>query len=95
MIRQCFPSARLHASTQCSVNTPDGVNALKELGFKRIVVPREMSLDEIKEIREKQMSSLKCLFTAPFVCAFRGNVICRQCSAAEAETGGFVLNRAV
>lgn len=53
MIRQCFPSARLHASTQCSVNTPDGVNALKELGFKRIVVPREMSLDEIKEIREK------------------------------------------
>lgn len=53
MIRQCFPSARLHASTQCSVNTPDGVNALKELGFKRIVVPREMSLEEIKEIREK------------------------------------------
>lgn len=51
MIRRCFPSAKLHASTQCSVNTPDGFNALKELGFSRAVLPREMSLDEIREIR--------------------------------------------
>lgn len=53
MIKQYFPAARLHASTQCSVNTPDGVNALKQLGFSRVVVPREMSIEEIKEIRDK------------------------------------------
>ncbi|MFR5875405.1 MAG: peptidase U32 family protein [Eubacterium sp.] len=52
MIKHSFPSAKLHASTQCSVNTPDGFNALKELGFSRAVIPREMSLDEIKEIRK-------------------------------------------
>ena len=51
MIKHCFPSARLHASTQCSVATPDGFNRLKELGFCRAVLPREMSLDEIIEIR--------------------------------------------
>ncbi|MBQ7202881.1 MAG: U32 family peptidase [Eubacterium sp.] len=51
MIRECFPKAKLHASTQCSVNTPDGFAALQKMGFSRAVLPREMSLDEIKEIR--------------------------------------------
>ena len=51
MMRECFPEAKLHASTQCSVNTPDGFKALADDGFARAVIPREMSLDEIKEIR--------------------------------------------
>ena len=52
MMREHFPDIRLHASTQCSVNTPDGFRALEELGFCRAVIPREMSLEEIKEIRK-------------------------------------------
>lgn len=51
MIKSHFPEARLHASTQCSVNSPDGFKKLEELGFIRAVIPREMSLEEIKEIR--------------------------------------------
>lgn len=50
MIRNCFPGARLHASTQTSVMTPAGVAALEELGFSRVVLPREMSEQEIREI---------------------------------------------
>ncbi len=50
MLRSCFPSARLHASTQTSVMTPAGVAALKEQGFSRVVLPREMSESEIAEI---------------------------------------------
>lgn len=53
MIKKCFPTARLHASTQCSVATPDGFNKLKKLGFSRAVLPREMSIDEIIDIRNK------------------------------------------
>ena len=53
LIKRSFPSARLHASTQCSAATPDGFNRLKELGFCRAVLPREMSLDEIKDVRSK------------------------------------------
>lgn len=59
MIREHFPSARLHASTQCSVNTPDGFRALEELGFERAVIPREMSLEEIKEIRKSTNMELE------------------------------------
>lgn len=52
MIKEYFPNAKLHASTQCSVNTPDGFKALQGLGFSRAVLPREMSLEEINEIRK-------------------------------------------
>lgn len=52
MIRDCFPQAKIHASTQMSVMTPEGVSALKELGFSRAVLPREMTKSEIAEIRE-------------------------------------------
>lgn len=52
MIHEHFPTARLHASTQMSIMTPEGVEYAKQLGFSRVVLPREMSLDEIREIRE-------------------------------------------
>lgn len=44
------PALPLHASTQMSVQTLEGVNELYELGFKRVVLPREISADEIQEI---------------------------------------------
>lgn len=50
MMRTHFPSARLHASTQTSVMTPCGMKALKNMGFVRAVLPREMSAAEIEEI---------------------------------------------
>lgn len=50
MIRECFPQSRIHASTQMSIMTPSGVKAAKELGFSRVVLPREMSIEEINEI---------------------------------------------
>lgn len=59
MMKNHFPTAVLHASTQCSVNTPDGFKKLEELGFTRAVVPREMSLDEIKEIRNSTSFELE------------------------------------
>lgn len=52
MIKKSFPQARLHASTQMSIMTPKGVEALKELGFSRAVLPREMTAEEIFEIRK-------------------------------------------
>lgn len=52
MIREHFPQARLHGSTQMSIMTPAGAKAAEKMGFSRIVLPREMSLDEIKEIRQ-------------------------------------------
>lgn len=52
LIRKMVPDLPLHASTQLSVHTPYGVKALYEMGFERVVLSRELSLDEIKEIHE-------------------------------------------
>ena len=46
------PDLALHASTQMSVHTASGVKALYEQGFKRVVLAREMSRDEIKKAAE-------------------------------------------
>lgn len=52
MMRECFPDAKLHASTQTSVMTPAGAQALRDMGVSRLVLPREMTADEIAEIRK-------------------------------------------
>ena len=45
------PGLRLHASTQTGVHTPAGARALFGAGFARVVLARELSLSEIREIR--------------------------------------------
>ena len=52
LIRKTVPELPLHASTQLSVHTPYGVRALYEMGFERVVLSRELSLEEIKKIHE-------------------------------------------
>ncbi len=49
LARQIAPQLPLHASTQMSVHTASGVRALYEMGFKRVVLSREMSRDEIRQ----------------------------------------------
>ncbi len=49
LARQIAPQLALHASTQMSVHTAAGVRALYEAGFKRVVLAREMSREEILE----------------------------------------------
>lgn len=67
MIREHFPTARLHGSTQMSIMSPSGAKAAEQMGFKRIVLPREMSLDEIGEIRENTSLELE-LFVHGALC---------------------------
>lgn len=67
IIHTHFPTAKLHASTQCSVNSPEGFKALEKMGFVRAVIPREMSLDEIKEIRRSTDMELE-LFVHGALC---------------------------
>ena len=47
-----LPPIRLHASTQCDNRTPEHVAHLRDLGFKRVVLARELSIDEIRAIHK-------------------------------------------
>ena len=46
-LRACAPEMPLHASTQLACHTPEGVRRLRELGFSRVVLAREMTAEEI------------------------------------------------
>lgn len=58
-LRRAVPELRLHASTQLSVHTPEGVRALAALGFSRVCLSRELSLREISEIAERSPIELE------------------------------------
>ena len=52
IVKKMCPEMPLHASTQLSAHSLSGVKELERLGFKRVVLAREMSLKEIEHIRK-------------------------------------------
>ena len=53
------PKTEIHISVQSGITNYETANAFYELGAKRIVVARELSIDEIAEIRAKTPSDLQ------------------------------------
>ena len=51
-LKREFPDLPLHASTQMTVTGADGAALLKRMGAERVVLSRELNLDEIRRIRE-------------------------------------------
>jgi putative protease len=59
LAKKYAPDTDIHMSTQVGIVNYADANALYELGAKRIVTARELSLDEIKTIREKTNPDLE------------------------------------
>ena len=51
IVREKFPNLEIHASTQAHNHNDDGLSLLKNMGIKRAVLAREMTLEEIKNIK--------------------------------------------
>ena len=51
MCREFFPNLELHGSTQMNVESAAGVNMLSKAGLKRVVVARELGLEEVTHIK--------------------------------------------
>ncbi len=71
VIRTLCPTLPLHASTQMNIHTLEGVRMLESLGFKRVVLARELSLKEIQEI---------CRNTSMEIEVFAHGALCMSCS---------------
>ncbi len=52
LVQSKFPGFNIHASTQMAIHNLAGVKQLEQLGFKRVVLARELSITEIKNITE-------------------------------------------
>lgn len=59
LVREFAPTMPIHASTQMAVSTEKGFNKLQSLGFTQAVLPRELSYEEIKHIKENTSIDLE------------------------------------
>ncbi len=75
LIRHYFPEFKLQTSTQASVYGVEGVLFFQELGFSRVVLPREMALTEVAEIKKKTAVELKIFCHGALCYAYSGQCL--------------------
>jgi putative protease len=81
------PDLELHASTQMTISSPEGATFAKGLGITRVVVPRELSVKEIRTFREGTDLELEAFIMGALCVSWSG-----QCLSSEAW-GGRSANR--
>jgi len=59
MVREFFPKIEVHASTQMNVESANAVRLLQKNGVKRVVLARELGLQEIKQIKNETGAELE------------------------------------
>ncbi len=59
MCQEFFPGLVLHGSTQMNVASAAGVNLLAKEGLKRVVVARELGLEELRSIKARTTAELE------------------------------------
>lgn len=67
------PNCELHASTQMGIHNLEGARAAKKLGFTRIVLSRETTLDDIKDIKNNIDIEIEYFIHGALCVAFSGN----------------------
>lgn len=59
MAQEFFPGLELHASTQMNIESSNAVKLLQNNGIKRVVLARELGLNEIKKIKSETNAELE------------------------------------
>ena len=72
----------LHASTQCSIRTPEQARFLESLGFSRLILERELSLEQIRAIRKAVSCELEFFVHGAICVCYNG-----QCYLSEMIAG--------
>ena len=75
MLIKNFPDLPIHASTQMSVHNLQGVLELQELGFSRVVLSRELSIEEIEYICENSNIEIECFIHGALCISYSGQCL--------------------
>jgi putative protease len=87
MVRELAPDLEVHASTQMSITNAEGVRLAQSLGVQRVTLARELSIDEIRQIKASTSCELEIFVHGALCVAYSG-----QCFSSEAW-GGRSANR--
>ena len=78
LLRLDLPPIALHASTQCDLRTPEKAQFLEALGFSQLVMARELTLDEIADIRRVTTVPLEAFVHGALCVSYSGRCAISQ-----------------
>ncbi len=87
LIRTTAPDLTIHGSTQMTLTEPRGIGFVRKLGVQRVVLARELSIEEIRKIANASTMELEVFVHGALCVAYSG-----QCLTSEA-LGGRSANR--
>lgn len=74
-IKRMLPDIELHASTQMTVTSIEGVKALEDAGFDRVVLARELSLSEIERIAKAAKAEIEVFVHGAICMCYSGQCL--------------------
>ena len=75
ILRKLFPDLKMHASTQSVIYSVDGVKEAMKLGFDRVVLARELFLEEIREIYTNTKAELEVFIHGALCVCYSGQCL--------------------
>ncbi len=82
VLRLDIPPIELHASTQCDIRTPEKARFLQDVGFSQLVLPRELTFDEIAAMKQAVTVPLEVFVHGALCVSYSGD-----CQASLLTTG--------
>ncbi len=73
--RKYLPDLPLHASTQMTLHNGEGVRFVKDLGIERVVLSREVSLEDIRKIKEKNAVEIEVFIHGALCISYSGQCL--------------------
>ncbi len=75
LVHKMYPDLPLHASTQMTAASVEAVKYLEEMGFSRVVLSRELSIDAIREICEKTSAEIEVFAHGALCMSYSGQCL--------------------
>jgi len=92
MLREKAPALNLHVSTQANITNSESAGFWEKLGAKRLVLSRELSLDEIREIRRKTSVELETFVHGSICISYSGRCYISSFLASRSANRGQCTN---
>lgn len=90
LLQKEFPNAHLHLSTQASCMNREAVKMYSKIGFQRVVLGREVTLDEIREIKDANPEmEIECFAHGAMCIAYSGRCLMSAYLTGRSAQSGF------
>lgn len=72
MMKRYFPHIPVHASTQMGIHNSAGMYAAEKLGIERVILERQVTIEELKSIRKKTRLEMEVFIHGALCCSLSG-----------------------